>query len=121
MGKESAEINPAGIRLSKKSGTALHLQIYEQFRNMILEKRLRPGERLPASRNLAKELCVSRVIISQGYELLLMEGYVIGKTGSGTFVADLLPDHLLNAAKNKTIISPSGRPDKINLANPTSL
>src|SRR5712675_1849621 len=99
MAKESLEINLAGIRLSKNSSTPLYSQVYEQLRTMILNKRLRPGDRLPASRNLAKDLKVSRVIISQGYEQLMMEGYLIGKTGSGTFVADILPDHLLNAAK----------------------
>jgi len=97
MPKETAEINPAGIRLSKKSSTPLYTQLYAQFREMILSKRLRPGERLPASRNLAKELGVSRVIISQGYEQLMMEGYITGKTGAGTFVATTLPDSLLNA------------------------
>jgi GntR family transcriptional regulator/MocR family aminotransferase len=97
MAKESLEINPAGIRLSKNSGAPLYMQLYEQFRRMILSNRLRAGERLPASRNLAKELGVSRVIISQAYEQLIIEGYVVGKTGAGTFVADVLPDHLLNA------------------------
>ena len=109
MAKESSEINPAGIKLSKKTAIPLYTQVYEQFREMILSNRLRPGDRLPASRNLAKELGVSRVIISQGFEQLMMEGYLIGKTGSGTFVAGILPDHLLNATKinaDKTISKP---------------
>jgi GntR family transcriptional regulator/MocR family aminotransferase len=97
MPKQSPEINPAGIRLSKDAATPLYTQLYEQVRQMILTGRLRSGERLPASRNLALELGVSRVIVSQAYELLMMEGYLVGKTGSGTFVAALLPDHLLNA------------------------
>ncbi len=67
---------------------------------MILSSRLRPGDRLPPGRNLAKELGVARVIVSQAYEQLVMEGYVTGKTGAGTFVAAKLPDHLLNAARN---------------------
>ena len=105
MGKESLQINLAGIKLSKKSATPLYTQLYEQFRAMILSNRLRPGDRLPASRNLAKELGVSRVIISQGYEQLMMEGYLIGKTGSGTFVNDTLPDNLLNAEKIDSVKS----------------
>jgi GntR family transcriptional regulator / MocR family aminotransferase len=112
MPKETAEINPAGIRLSKKSTTPLYRQVYEQFREMILSKRLRPGERLPASRNLAKELGVSRVIISQGYEQLMMEGYITGKTGAGTFVATTLPDSLLNAKQ------PAGQASKVTVAPP---
>ena len=99
MAKLSQEINPAGIQISKYSDTPLYVQVYDQFRSMILEQRLRAGDRLPPSRNLAKELAVSRVIISQAFEQLMMEGYLVGKTGSGTFVADNIPDLLLNAGK----------------------
>ncbi|WP_315818465.1 PLP-dependent aminotransferase family protein [Paraflavitalea speifideaquila] len=102
MAKESSEINPAGIKLSRQSATPLYVQLYEQFRAMILGNRLRPGDRLPPGRNLAKELGVARVIVSQAYEQLIMEGYLSGKTGAGTFVAAQLPDHLLNASPNKT-------------------
>ncbi len=109
MAKEQAEVNPAGFKISKNSATPLYMQVYEQFREMILNQRLRAGDRLPASRNFAKELGVSRVIVSQGYEQLMVEGYVVGKTGAGTFVADLLPDQLLNAATT-TLPSKSKNP-----------
>ncbi len=120
MAKESQEINPAGIHLSRKSDTPLYQQVYEQFRDMIVKKRLRPGDRLPATRNLAKELGVSRVIISQAYELLLMEGYLVGKTGSGTFVAGKVPEALLNAPppsplKQKKKVIPISSGDKIDI------
>jgi GntR family transcriptional regulator/MocR family aminotransferase len=103
MAKESPELNPAGIKLSRQSATPLYVQLYEQFRAMILSNRLRPGDRLPPGRNLAKELGVARVIVSQAYEQLIMEGYVSGKTGAGTFVAAQLPDHLLNASGTKSL------------------
>jgi GntR family transcriptional regulator / MocR family aminotransferase len=99
MAKESSEISPPGIKVLRNSAIPLYIQVYEQFREMILSKRLRPGDRIPASRNLAIEMGVSRVIISQAYEQLMMEGYLVGRTGSGTFVADIIPDHLLSAAK----------------------
>lgn len=102
MPKESFDINPAGIYLNKQAAEPLYMQVYRQFREMITSRRLRPGDRLPASRNLAKDLQVSRVIISQGFEQLMLEGYIVGKTGSGTFVADVLPDSLLNVAGKKT-------------------
>ena len=110
MAKEPLEIRPAGIKLLKKSITPLYKQVYEQFRQMILNKQLRPGDRLPASRNLAKELGVSRVIVSQGFEQLMMEGYIVGKTGSGTFVASIIPDVVLNAPKVETNGEPKIRP-----------
>lgn len=122
MPKETSEIDPAGIKLSKKSATPLYIQVYEQFREMILSKRLRPGDRLPASRNLAASLGVSRIIINQGYEQLIMEGYLVGKTGSGTFVADVLPDHLLNAIKTNAAkkITPADRL-KVDIKNNDSI
>ncbi|RFM27642.1 MocR-like pyridoxine biosynthesis transcription factor PdxR [Deminuibacter soli] len=104
MAKQSPDILPAGIFLQKNTAVPLYMQVYQQFRDMIASRRLRPGERLPPSRELAKTLGVSRVIISQGFEQLMMEGYIIGKTGSGTFVADVLPDSMLNATPVKTPI-----------------
>lgn len=111
MAKESSEINPAGIKISRNSPVPLYVQVYEQFREMILSKRLRPGDRVPASRNLALETGVSRVIINQAYEQLMMEGYLVGKTGSGTFVADTVPDILLNAGKKEGGKQTSTQPD----------
>ena len=96
MSKVSKEINPAGIKLSKEFETPLYMQLYEQFRKMILTGQLRKGDRLPPSREISKELRVSRIIVSNAYEQLIIEGYLIGKTGSGTFVADKLPDSMLN-------------------------
>jgi GntR family transcriptional regulator/MocR family aminotransferase len=97
MAKKSLELSFAGIKINKDSVTPLYIQVYEQFRQMILARRLRPGDRLPATRNLATDLGVSRTIITQGFEQLILEGYLIGKTGSGTFVASVLPDSLISA------------------------
>jgi GntR family transcriptional regulator/MocR family aminotransferase len=100
MSKQSLELSLAGIKLSKKSEIPLYTQVYSVFRELILNKRLRPGDRLPATRNLALELGVSRVIITQGFEQLILEGYLVGKTGSGTFVADVIPESLTLAQKD---------------------
>lgn len=94
MSKNSLELSLAGIKLHKKSEVPLYTQVYGIFRELILNKRLRPGDRLPATRNLASELGVSRVIITQGFEQLILEGYLVGKTGSGTYVAEIIPDSL---------------------------
>lgn len=120
MSKQSPEINPAGIRLSKKAATLLYTQLYEQIRQMILSGRLRQGERLPASRNLAPELGVSRVIVSQAYEQLMMEGYLVGKTGSGTFVMEHLPDHQLNARSPTRTAKESKPISKLSIAKNSS-
>jgi len=121
MPKQSPEINLAGIKVSKKSATPLYMQVYEQLRKMIMEKRLRAGDRLPASRNFAKDLHVSRIIISQAYEQLLIEGYLVAKTGSGTFVADQLPDDLLNARRKDHSMQQRPTAEKKNIGIESSI
>ncbi|HEX6717077.1 MAG TPA: PLP-dependent aminotransferase family protein [Pyrinomonadaceae bacterium] len=62
-------------------------QIYRQLRERILDGRLKSGERLPASRELAEELAVARKTVTNVYDLLMSEGFLEGRVGSGTFVA----------------------------------
>jgi GntR family transcriptional regulator / MocR family aminotransferase len=61
-------------------------QIYRQLLDAILDGRLRPGERLPATRDFARGLDVSRNTVALAYERLGAEGYVTGRVGAGTYV-----------------------------------
>src|SRR5215468_9415699 len=79
------------------SGT-LAQQIYHVLRRTILAGQLAPGARLPATRSLAHELGVSRNTVLLAYDQLLAEGYTVGQTGSGTYVASALPDVTLTGA-----------------------
>lgn len=63
-------------------------QVYDQVRDAIHAGALRPGGRLPSSRDLAARLGVARASVVAAYDQLLAEGYARGRTGSGTFVAD---------------------------------
>jgi len=47
---------------------------------------LRPGDRLPSTRDLARALGVSRTVTAAAYDQLLAEGWVAGRRGVGTFV-----------------------------------
>jgi len=107
MSKKSAEISLAGIKISKDSDIPLYQQVYDQFREMILDKRLRPGDRLPSTRRLSAGIAVSRTVITLSFEQLILEGYLVGKTGSGTFVAGTIPDHLTLTGKLGSIHSKS--------------
>src|SRR4029450_829456 len=71
---------------------ALSQQIYHALRRAILAGQLAAGTRLPATRGLAHELGVSRNTVLLAYDQLLAEGYTLGQTGSGTYVATALPD-----------------------------
>jgi GntR family transcriptional regulator/MocR family aminotransferase len=70
-------------------------RLYRGLRRAILEGRLAAGERLPSTRTLAAELGVSRNVIVIAFEHLMAEGYIEGRTGSGTFVTGTLPDKAL--------------------------
>lgn len=76
------------INIDRSSDISLIRQIYEQIRTAILSGILKSGERLPATRELASELKVSRNVILEAYEQLYSEGYVESHQGSGTFVAE---------------------------------
>jgi len=62
-------------------------QIYLQLRAAILDGRLRRGERLPPSREMARRLDVSRNTAGLAYEWLASEGLLSGRRGAGTYVA----------------------------------
>jgi len=68
-------------------------EIYRQIRRAILAGRLRAGDRLPPSRELAKALAVSRMTVIVGYERLAGEGLVTSRLGAGTFVSELVGSH----------------------------
>jgi GntR family transcriptional regulator / MocR family aminotransferase len=74
----------------KRNHESLSRQIYLWFRAAILRRDLSNGERLPSTRELAEQLHVSRTVIVLAYELLLSEGFVVGRGGSGTYVAEAL-------------------------------
>ena len=61
-------------------------QIYHQLRDAIRGGRLRRGDRLPPTRELALRLDVSRNTASLAYEWLIAEGLLLGRRGGGTFV-----------------------------------
>jgi GntR family transcriptional regulator/MocR family aminotransferase len=57
---------------------------------------LRPGTRLPPSRELARQYGLSRGTIVSAFELLKSEGYTEGTIGSGTYVSRILPEEWMN-------------------------
>lgn len=63
------------------------------LRAAVTSGRLPPGHRLPPSRQLAEDLGVSRWVVTEAYEQLQAEGYLSGRAGSGTSVADLARVH----------------------------
>ncbi|HYL15035.1 MAG TPA: PLP-dependent aminotransferase family protein [Terriglobales bacterium] len=82
-----------------RAGRNLYRWLYEELRSAILAGRLRPGSRLPATRDLAQAYRVSRPTVVTAFEQLKSEGYVEGRAGSGTYVSQVLPDQLLQVGR----------------------
>src|SRR5262249_13537526 len=82
------------IRLDPDARESLQQQIYTAARQAILDGILTPCSRLPSSRTLADDLRVSRTTTLLAYEQLAAEGYLAARHGSGTYVAQELPDDL---------------------------
>lgn len=79
----------------RDSSMSANRWLYVALRAKILEGGLRPGARLPATRDLARQYGLARGTIVNAFEQLKSEGYVDGSVGSGTYVSKILPDELL--------------------------
>src|SRR5947207_8642700 len=88
------------VRLDLAAAEPLHQQLYRQIRDELRSGNFsRSSSRLPSSRALAAELGVSRITVNLAFSELHDEGYLVTKAGSGTFVADPLPDAFLSAGQ----------------------
>jgi GntR family transcriptional regulator / MocR family aminotransferase len=88
------------IAIDRTSSTPLHKQIYNAYRVAVVDGILRPGHRVPSSRELAAELAVSRFPVVNAYAQLLAEGYFSSRAGSGTVVSTLLPERFAVSKQN---------------------
>lgn len=94
-----------------KRGEPLSRQLYLWFRNAALSGSLAAGERLPSSRELAEQLGISRTVVIMAYEQLLAEGFVVGRHGSGTYIAEGLAareEHKEHHGTTRIKLSPYG-------------
>jgi GntR family transcriptional regulator / MocR family aminotransferase len=82
------------VAVDRKSRKPMYKQLYEGYREAIVERRLSGGQRLPSTRSLAAELRISRIPVLNAFEQLLAEGYFESRPGAGTFVARALPEAL---------------------------
>lgn len=77
------------ITLSPRGSRDLLRSLHHQLRAAIADGRLQSGFKLPSTRALAGHLGVGRNTVIAAYDLLLAEGYLVGRGGSGTYVADV--------------------------------
>jgi GntR family transcriptional regulator / MocR family aminotransferase len=79
--------------------TTLTFWLYQELRRAILDRRLPPGIRLPATRDFAVQYGVSRGTVVTVFEQLQAEGYLIGRVGAGTRVNERLTHDALKTRR----------------------
>lgn len=86
------------ITLQDRGGIPIYQQLYDWFRQAITAGQLRPGQRVPSTRNLAAELKISRMPVLGAFEQLHSEGYLETFLGAGTCVSRSIPLDTLSPA-----------------------
>jgi GntR family transcriptional regulator/MocR family aminotransferase len=79
------------MALNRLDARPLYQQVCDGYREAIVERRIRGGQRLPSTRALAAQLEISRTPVLNAFDQLLAEGYFESRPGSGTFVSSTLP------------------------------
>ena len=79
------------IHLERNSKQPLYVQVSSYVRRLIETDVLKPGVKLPATRELAAELGVDRATIVAAYDELMAQGFATAHVGQGTFVARHAP------------------------------
>ena len=81
----------------------LRIRLYMALRQAILDRTLQQGVRLPPTRMLAEELDLGRNTVVRAYEQLLVEGYLEGRVGDGTYVSNVVDAASKPAAPKRLI------------------
>jgi GntR family transcriptional regulator/MocR family aminotransferase len=106
------------VHVSLIGRTGLTTEIYQQLRAAILDGRLRPGDALPPTREMARRLNVSRTTVTVAYDRLTGEGFVQTRTGAGTFVGPHVPRPSDQATPARDALRP--RPVWATIPGPTA-
>jgi len=81
----------------------LRIRLYMALRQAILDRALAQGVKLPPTRVLAADLRLGRNTVVRAYEQLLVEGYLEGRVGDGTYVSDVVDAASKPAAPRRLI------------------
>lgn len=78
------------LTLNSKISTPLYIQVYKQIKDAILAGHLLSGSKLPSKRILAEENGISQNTVINGYQQLLIEGYIYSKERKGYYVSEII-------------------------------
>lgn len=74
------------LRIEASSAVPVYRQIVDQIKYQVASGVLKPGDRLPSVRDLARQLPVNQNTVLKAYNLLSLEGVLSRRQGDGTFV-----------------------------------
>ncbi|WP_343563503.1 MocR-like pyridoxine biosynthesis transcription factor PdxR [Kiloniella sp. b19] len=103
MPRQSSGVPLSGIVLDHNASTSLYLQLYNAISAMILGGTLQIGDKLPATREISKELNISRSTVNHAIDLLLSEGFLETRNRSGTYVSDAIQTELTEFQQREDI------------------
>ncbi|MFA9454937.1 MAG: GntR family transcriptional regulator [Candidatus Aminicenantaceae bacterium] len=93
------------IVISPLNPDPMYKQVTDQIKDAIADGTLKPEDRLPSIREMSRELKISEITIKRAYADLENEGYILTRSGLGSFVADINRDKLrrekLSEARNE--------------------
>jgi GntR family transcriptional regulator/MocR family aminotransferase len=95
MPKQIEELPLVAIHLNFKLKIPLYKQLYTALRGAILSGNLKGGQKLPGTRTFSNELKISRNTVVLAFEQLMIEGYIKGRVGAGTYVTNDIPGKFL--------------------------
>jgi GntR family transcriptional regulator / MocR family aminotransferase len=90
------------VMVDRAGDEPLAVQISVQLQAAVNGGALHAGDRLPSSRDLAATLGVSRTVVTNAYARLFAEGWLEGRHGSGTYVADVMSRPATDAINART-------------------
>ncbi len=77
------------ILISPLNPDPMYKQVMDQIKDAIADGTLKPEAKLPSIREMARELKISEITIKRAYADLENEGYILTRSGLGSFVADI--------------------------------
>jgi len=91
------------LRIEKGSAVPISRQLAGQIATLCASGNLKPGDRLPSVRELARELAINQNTILRVYERLVSDGLLEMRHGQGTFVASGAQSNSLAAHRQRLI------------------
>jgi GntR family transcriptional regulator len=93
------------LELDFRSGIPIYLQVVDRIKEMIADRRIKPGDQLPTVRALATELRVNFNTVARAYRILDEARIISTQQGRGTYILEMPPPETTEAMRRSTLES----------------